>query len=243
MLQGAADQLSLARFVTGFDLAAGASPTAAEIKLGSAAFWGHSQGATAGAIAMPFAQGLVGAVLSGEGASIIDGLLGKKNPVDIADVLPFVLEEDPQKMGVNHPVLGLLQNDLDVVDPLDYGALLVANPPAERRCRSVRTVERRASGPRPPATEQTFAIAAQLAEASPPSGVTGDPIWGNPPIPVPAGGNANINGKSITAVVRQYAPGMSYDGHFVAFQNVAAETDVGHFLADALSGKVPMVGR
>ncbi len=243
MLQGAADQLSLVRLVTGFDLAAGSSPTGAEIKLGPVAFWGHSQGATEGGIAMPFATGVLGAVLSGEGASVIDGLLGKKNPVDIADVLPFVLEEDPSKMGVDHPVLGLLQNDLDLVDPLNYGSALVANPVAAPNQKHVFQPYGQNDTYAPPVTEQTFAIAAQLAEASPPSGVTSDPIWGNPPIMVPAGANANVNGKPITAIVRQYAPGMSYDGHFVAYQNSTAETDVNHFLADALSGKAPLVGR
>jgi hypothetical protein len=242
-LQGAADQLSLVRLVTGFDLAAGSSPTGSEIKFGPVAFWGHSQGATEGGIAMPFAPGVVGAVLSGEGASLIDGLLGKKNPVDVADVLPFVLEEDPQKMGVDHPVLALLQNDLDLVDPLNYGALLVANPAAPADQKHVFQPYGQNDTYAPPATEQTFAIAAQLAEAAPPQGVTSDPIWSNPPIAVPAGGNANVNGKPITAIVRQYAPAMSYDGHFVAYQNVTAEADVNHFLADALSGKVPMVGR
>jgi hypothetical protein len=52
-----------------------------------------------------------------------------------------------------------------------------------------------------------------------------------------------VTGKSITAVVRQYAPGATYDGHFVAYDNTSAESDVDHFLADALAGKVPMVGR
>ncbi|MGH7270146.1 MAG: hypothetical protein ACREJ3_06910, partial [Polyangiaceae bacterium] len=69
---------------------------------------------------------VLGAVLSGEGASVIDALLGKKNPVDIADVLPVVLE-DP-KVSEYHPVLALLQNDLDVVDPLNYASSLVAAP-------------------------------------------------------------------------------------------------------------------
>jgi len=43
--------------------------------------------------------------------------------------------------------------------------------------------------------------------------------------------------------VRQYAPSASYDGHFVSFDNVAAEADVDHFIADALAGGVPQVGR
>ena len=122
-LQGAADQMSLVRFASTLDLSASQSPTGAEIKVGPVAFWGHSQGATEGGLAMPYTTGVLGAVLSGEGASVIDGLLGKKNPVDIADVLPVILEEDPSKMGPYHPVLALLQNDLDGVDPIAHAPL------------------------------------------------------------------------------------------------------------------------
>jgi len=94
----------------------------------------------------------------------------------------------------------------------------------------------------PPVTEQIFAAAVGLTEAAPPSGVTGKSLFGTPK-PVPLGGNTTVMGQMITAVVRQYAPSSSYDGHFVAYDNAAAEADVDHFLADALAGKVPMVGR
>ncbi len=153
-LQGAADQMALVRFASTLDLPAGQSPTGAEIKVGSIAFWGHSQGATAGGIAMPYTSGVLGTVLSGEGASVIDGLLGKKNPVDIADVLPVVLQEDPSKIGPYHPVLALLQNDLDAVDPLNHARAArgaagdpgdaEARLPALRAGRHVRAADHRA---------------------------------------------------------------------------------------------------
>jgi hypothetical protein len=38
-------------------------------------------------------------------------------------------------------------------------------------------------------------------------------------------------------------PTSAYDGHFVAFDNQPAETDVANFIADALTGIVPKVGR
>jgi hypothetical protein len=96
----------------------------------------------------------------------------------------------------------------------------------------------------PPVTEQTFAIAATLSEEALPAGVTEMyPTWMATPITVPAGGNAMVMNKSITAIVREYAPGSTYDGHFVAFDNMTAEADVDHFLADTLAGKTPMVGR
>jgi hypothetical protein len=244
-LQGAADQLSLFAFVTGFDLPAAQSPTTVEIKVGPVAFWGHSQGATEGGIALPYATGIKGAVLSGEGASLIDALLNKRNPVNIAAAIPVALEDPaPGAVGEYHPVLALFQNDLDLVDPLNHAAALVTNPIATANQRHIFQPYGQGDTYAPPATEQVFAMAAALGKASPPSGVTDDPFGAGMTIPVPAGGNVTVNGATITAIVRQYAPGASYDGHFVSFDNTQAESDVDHFLADTLTGKTPpKVGR
>jgi hypothetical protein len=243
-LQGAADQLSLFLFATGLDLSAANSPTSAEIKFGPIAFWGHSQGATEGGIALPFATGVKGAVLSGEGASLIDALLTKTKPVDIASAVPVVLE-DPGNVSANHPVLSLLQNDLDLVDPLNYASTLVVAPIAAANQKHVFQPYGQGDTYAPPATQQVFAIAAQLGEASPPSGVTDDAFGSLSPMTVPIGGNQMIMSVPITAIVRQYAPDTTmYDGHFVAFDNTQAEADVDHFLADALTSKTPpQVGR
>ena len=80
--------------------------------------------------------------------------------------------------------------------------------------------------------------AAQLGEVAPPAGVTGNPLAG-----APVGGNVQPLGVVLTALVRQYAPTSSYDGHFVAYDNSVAEADVDHFIGDVLAGKVPEVGR
>jgi hypothetical protein len=240
MLQGAADQISLARFATGFDLPAATSPTKAEIKVGALAFWGHSQGATEGGIAMPYTTGVTGAVLSGEGASLIDALVTKKNPVDVADVLPVVLEDT--KVDSNHPVLALLQNDLDRVDPLNHALALVKSPVAAANQKHVFQPYGQGDTYSPPVTQQTFALAALLQEATAPSGVKPDPIFTTAPLPVPAGANVTINGLTLTALLRQYAPSSSYDGHFVSYDNTTAEADVDSFISQSVAGKPPMIG-
>ena len=239
-LQGAADQMSLVRFASTLDLVMAQSPTGGIIKVGPVAFWGHSQGATAGGIALPYTAGVLGAVLSGEGASLEDALVNKTNPVNIAAVLPVVLEDS--SVDAMHPVLALLQNDLGLVDPLNHAGALVTKPLDAAHQKHVFQPYGQGDTYAPPVTEGIFAAAAGLTEAAPPSGVTGKPLFGTPK-PVPLGSNTTVMGKMITAVVRQYAPSSSYDGHFVAYDNATAEADVDHFLADALAGKVPMVGR
>jgi hypothetical protein len=119
-VQGAVDQASLLRLATSLTL--DASLTGAAIKVGPVAFWGHSQGATEGGIALPYVSGYAGAVLSGEGASLIDALLTKTNPVDIAAVVPAVLED--HAVDIYHPVLSILQTALDPADPINHAAAI-----------------------------------------------------------------------------------------------------------------------
>ncbi len=123
-IQGAADQASL--LVLARSLSLDASLTGSAIKFASIAFWGHSQGATEGGIALPYVNGYAAAVLSGEGASLIDALLTKTNPVDIADVVPAVIQ-DPA-VNEYHPVLALLQAALDPADPLNHAAAIAFAP-------------------------------------------------------------------------------------------------------------------
>ncbi len=236
-LQGAADQMSLVRFATGFDLAAGSSPTTAEIKFGPVLFWGHSQGATEGGIAMPYTAGVAGVLLSGEGGSLIDGLLGKRSPVDIADVLPFVLEDT--NMNEGHPVLSLLQNAIDPADPLNHASAMAATPIAMGAGKNIFMIYGQKDTYAPNITQNVYAVAAALGQVAAQNLSSPDKIGDGSTKPAPYGGNVG----TLTAVTRQYAPGL-YDGHFVAFKNVDAQRDLAHFLFDAAQGTSPIqVGR
>jgi len=152
-----------------------------------------------------------------------------------------VVLEDP-KVDINHPVLSLLQGDLGLVDPLNHAAALVASPVAAATQKHVFQPYGQGDTYAPPPTQQTFAIAAQLDEATAPAGVVPDSFLSTAPLVVPAGGNASVNGVTLTALLRQYAPGSSYDGHFVAYDNATAEADVDAFIAACVAGKTPIIG-
>lgn len=241
-LQGAIDQLSLLRFAQGLDLLAMQSPTKAAIKFGNVVFWGHSQGATEDAIALPYTAGVSGVMLSGEGASLIDALLTKKSPVNIAAAVPFVLQ-DPA-VDVYHPVLSVLQADIDLADPLNHAAAMSYLPTTAGLSKNVFQAYAQADSYSPPVTELTYAIAGGLALVQPPGSVTTPDknLMSLGPKPAPLGGNITDNSKPVTAVVREYAPN-NYDGHFVAFKDADAIKDVNHFLCDAARGVAPKVGR
>ena len=166
----------------------------AEIKVGPLAFWGHSQGATEGGIAMPYTRACCGAVLSGEGASLEDALVTKTNPVNIAAALPIVLE-DP-KVDVVPPGAGAAaersgpRRSLEPRgrarrEPVGGGRPEARLPAvrAEGHLRAARDASRRSPWPR------------SSAEAAPPSGVTpGSLALGTRPVRCPLGGNVTVDG-------------------------------------------------
>ena len=237
-LQGAADQASLLRLAQGLTIDASITGTA--IKFSSVAFWGHSQGATAGGIALPYVSGYVGAVLSGEGASLVDALVTKKNPVNISAVVPAVLGEPA--VDIYHPVLALLQTAIDPADPLNHALALAYAPVQPGQAKNVFQPYGLGDTYAPPVTQATYAIAARLGVAAASASVTTpDSIGGIAPVPTPATANLTDGSKKVTAFLREYQPN-GYDGHFVAYQNPEAEADVAAFLADVANGKVPSVG-
>ncbi|MBX3187383.1 MAG: hypothetical protein KF819_10230 [Labilithrix sp.] len=233
-LQAASDVLALTRFAEAFTLADTASPTGAEIRFGDVALVGHGQGATAVALAGPRAS-VKGVVVGGVGASFVDTVPAKRNPVAFFSVAPVVLGE--VTLGNAHPALAMFQNALDPIDPLDHASLLVTAPVTTAKHAFV--VYGRDDSFTPGPTQVAYTFAAGLGVANPPPSVTMSDNLGSPPMVVPAGGNT---AGGLTAIVRQYQPS-GYDGHFVLLRSVDAMRDVDLFVGDALRDQTPMVGR
>ncbi len=247
VMQGAADQLSLARFATTVTFDMASSPTGTAFKLGpTLGFWGHSQGATEGALAVPLST-FAGAALSGEGGSLIDALLTKTSPVNIAAAVPFALEDMAKDGtlvgGPHHPVLTLLQTYVDGADPVNYGAIIASAPLAGMNPHHVFQPYGQKDTYSPPAVEAVYAIAAGLTPVNHDASVMkADDIAGRPESAPPLSGNLTVGMKKITAALRQYAPAAGKDGHFVAFDVATARADTERFLAGVLNGSVPRVG-
>ncbi len=246
--QGAADQISLLRFIPTVTFTAATSPTGAAFTLGGpVAFWGHALGAAEGALALPFgAYG--GAVLSGQSASLIDTLLTKTNPVNLAAAVPFALQDvgadGKLNGGQDHPVLSLLQTYMDGSDPLAYAALAAATPPTGVTAHHLFQPYGLGDTYAPPVTQATYALAATLGlVAADPSVKTPDPIGMLATIPTPASGNLMVAGKPVSALIREYQPASTYDGDLVAFDLASARADAERFLAGVMSGIVPQVGK
>lgn len=249
-LQGAVDQLSLARFAAALDIDAATSGGAA-IKSDPAAlvFYGHSQGSTEGSLALPWADGVKGAVLSGNGASLIHALLEKKQPVNIAGALPFVLadlEKDGSLRGGDlHPVLSLLQIWIDPADPLNFGRAIGAAPETGKAPKHVFQTYGTGDHYSPGVTMAAFALASGLAVGThDPSASSPEPIGdpGLPEKPLPLSGNVTVSGAKVSLGLRQYGPPAGKDGHFVALDVPSATQDIARFLGMVAEGAVPQIG-
>ncbi len=221
-LQGAADVFQLVRVVEGF---AELVNSIGEVRLDPNRIYlfGHSQGVMTGGIAAPFEPRIKGVVYSGGGGLLIESLLAKTSPVDIAGAVPYVLADGA--ISNTHPVLNLLQLYFEPVDTLNYGPLLFLEPPAGMEPRHALISYGLGDTYSPNATGQALIRAAgahlvrpvlepmdYVGELDPP--VTGD-RWGG----------------TLTEGAVQLDTDGSYDGHFVLTRNPDGVTIYTHFLA------------
>ncbi|MGZ3448637.1 MAG: alpha/beta hydrolase family protein [Polyangiales bacterium] len=226
--QGAADQHTLVRLAETLGTAGGVKLDGTKI-----VYWGHSQGATEGALFLANDTSVKGAVLSGEGASLIDALTSKTKPVDIKDSLWIALSESsPGSADLWHPVLSLLQSWADPADPLNYASMSVRVAGPHHVFQPFGVKEDNYT---PWSTQMAFTLAGGLAFVGPALDAHGFMSVAS------AEGNVTVGTAKVTAAMRQYTAASGRDGHFVAFDVDQAKTDLSKFLARAARGEVPKI--
>lgn len=234
-LQAAADLFAIARALEAFN-SGGVRLDKAKVGL-----WGHSQGANAGAVAVGFESGFGPSVLTGAGGTLLMSLLTKRNPVNIADAVQFVLM-DTAKVGTDHPVLNLLQMWVERADPVNFGRRVFQEPPMGVKAHHFLQVYGTGDTYSPVETQRTVAKAIGLNVIGP---VIDDFQIGN--IEAPAKGNADAPmSVKVTAGQTQYKPpagkdGKDKDGHFVSFDVPEARRSVRQFLGSGFRDGTPTI--
>lgn len=233
--QGAADQHSLVRLLEALTITDGA--TSIKLDGTKTVYWGHSQGATEGAIFLASNTTIKGAVFTGQGATLKDALVTKTQPVNIKDSMWIALSEtNPAAVDGNHPVLGILQMWADPADPLHYARQTVvvpgATPTTPALLRNIFQVMGKGDTYTPFEVQGNFALAGGLSFVGP------EVIPGLGMAKASESGNIISGAMKSTAAFRQYAP-TTRDGHFVAFDVEAARADVTKFLARVARGELP----
>lgn len=248
-LQGAIDLIG----VTAFAKMMTTANSPIDVDPARVGVFGHSQGAMHASLALPFIPELSAVILSGNGVSLMHGLLTKTMPVNIARQLPLLVNDgvavDPATGelaghlpgGTHHPVLSIIQRHMDPADGITFARALTAVDAAHpTHLFQTFGVDDHFS---PPETLHIFSGVARLAvarahESAVPAYDLG-PEWALFPVKE----TVKIGGASYTAAVRQYGPGLDSDGHFVAFDVPDAVADVQRFLGEAALGVSPSVGR
>ncbi|MDB4932713.1 MAG: hypothetical protein JWM10_5197, partial [Myxococcaceae bacterium] len=193
-------------------------------------FFGHSQGSTVGLPAAAYEPDLAGMVFSGAGGDLRVSLTTKVRPIDVASLVPAVLQ-DPEARGAGHPVLNVLQTFFERSDAVNYGRLLLVDRPMGMGARPVLMTYGLGDTYSSVGTMQALAATLGLpAAGNIPGGMNAWPPGAGLPFPV----MNNLSGA--TAALLEVDPGSAYDGHFVAFRDRELNERVLRFLATAAQG-------
>lgn len=240
-LQSAADLFAIVAWAETFELSAEESPTGEAIRIDPDQIhvMGHSQGGTTAAIALAYEPVIRAALLSGAGSGLSYALLEKTSPNDALQGMQFALQ-DPTVSSPNHPVISLIQDYFDSVDPHSHAPFIVDQQIDGTYPHHVFQTYGVGDTYTPPRTMELLARGMYLDHA----GSFVEELSGVDSVSSPLSGNRTVDGSLYTAALRQYAPGDD-DGHFVVFRNEDAGEDLRRFFGSAILDEdgVPTVGR
>ena len=232
-LQGAVDVLQALRIATlaPFDV----SGVTVGFDPGRVYYAGHDLGATLGIPAVAVSDGARAVVLSGAGSHLIEGILTRTSPVSARAVLQTVLGD---ALDPGHPVMIIWQTFFDRIDPLNFDALVLANPPAGASSKHVHLIWGKNDTFSSTATIGLTARTMGLALAEP----VVEAIGGLTTVARPVSGNrTGGDGVTRTAACVQYESDGSYDGHLVGARHPAAIADLRAFLTSMAASGTPTV--
>jgi predicted esterase len=224
-IQGALDNFALVRLLEGFRFSE-TEPEARTITFDPTkiTFFGHSQGGLTGPPFIAYEPRVRAAVLSGAGGLLYYALLNKTEPVDITAVVRGIISDDP--LDEFNPALALLQTWIERSDTINYGPLLVREPPGDLPPMDIFQTMGFIDHFTPVPNIGALAVAiggdlvAPRIEAIP-----GFELRGGTTATAPITGNRG--GR--TSVVAQY-PATGGDGHFVVFNHPAGRVQSAEFL-------------
>ena len=229
-IQGATDDFSVVRLVEGFERIEPPDPKTGfpgrtiRFDPDRIYFFGHSQGGLTGPPFVAFEPQVKGAVLSGAGGLLIYALLNKTEPFDITSFVRTVIIDTP--LDEFNPVLSMLQMWIDRSDAVNYGPLLVREPPPGLTARPIYQSMGFIDHYTPLPTIEALAVAIGGDQVTPTiEPIAGLALRGRGQVAAPVTGNV----AGVTSVVVQYEATVD-DGHFVVFDVPAAQVQSARFL-------------
>lgn len=243
ILQGTADLVSLVHFAMGAGIDETASPIESAIRFDGSriSMFAHSQGSTHASMMIAYENDLEAVVLSGNGGDLVQSLLHKSEPIDIAGLLPFALLDADAAGNLNggefHPVLGIFQAYFESADPVNFGRRVVRSPIEASTGLHVLMTYGMGDTYSPEETMKAYASSVGFAHVTPVL-----TSLGLEEVPPALMSNANIVGTPRTVGMRQYMPESGDDGHFVATRTTQGRADMLRFLRAVSAGQIPSIG-
>lgn len=259
IVQGAIDQFSAVRLAEEWTDATVLPGETIRFDASALVYMGHSQGANAGALFLPFEPQIRAAVLSGGGTNLLKALLGKNEPrVDAGgallaprELLQLAFQERPDRpLTTSHPMLVLLNTFVNRSDADNTVRLLRRQPLEGVSAKHLLLYVGHVDNYTPLRSAGNLSIGAGApiggATLFPPpcDQYTGDAQiacgWTSgqwlPTVPLPATGNAG----GVTAITRMLPAPAGKDGHYVAFEPAERER-IAQFLVSAVQNGTPTV--
>jgi pimeloyl-ACP methyl ester carboxylesterase len=191
-------------------------------------FFGHSQGGISGPLAIPFVDAVDAMVISGTGGGLLESLLRKTAPVNVKDGVIVALQDE--NVGRTHPVLALIQQYYDAVDPINYGEKLFYSPVQGHKVYTFHPIGLTdLHTPSKTMKGLSQAMRAMLTKAPSLAEEDYEPFGGVQQVELP---------YSVSGVLTVEYGLPPDDGHFVVFQNEDAIRHTNNFIGSAfLDGK------
>jgi pimeloyl-ACP methyl ester carboxylesterase len=212
----------------------------------SLALMGHSMGATIAPLTAAIEPAYRALILSGAGASWIENILYKLNPLDVRPLAEVLLGYTDRTLEAHDPALALLQWAGEPADPQVYARAIVAEPRVGAP-RHVLMFQGILDTYIPPPIANALSLALEVDLGGPaldetlaqyaPLGPALD-LAGAARVALPASGNRGDG--AVTAFVVQHLEDGIEDGHEVVFQRAEPQRQYRCFLASLAQG-VPRV--
>ena len=199
-------------------------------------FLGHSHGGLSGAMVLGLDPHIRAGMLSGAGGGIINTILLRKDPFDVAELVRSLLLVGTDDFNSFHPTLTLIQMLVDATDPLNYAPYWTA-PLAGGTPKHVLVTEGTLDHATPGISADSMIAAAGIPLLTPLARTnSAHAVQGLLPLDMAVTGNVP---GGITAAGKQWQDG----NHWVAFNNTEAESIWVGFFRTLLADDAPTLDR
>ncbi len=240
--QSAIDTLTLSRMVAAGSFTFSAMDTIAgvEVALDPDRIWffGHSHGGLSGALVLGVDKHIQGGVLSGAAGVLIETILRRKDPLDLAVLVSSVLGTDLSVLDTFHPMLSVVQTLVDATDPINYARFWLEPGPGGL-AKHVFVTEGTEDHASPSVGTDAMAAAAGLPLLLPLAKVSdAHELLGMAPLDAPVALNLGDAEAPRTGALGQWQGG----SHWVAFYNDEARAMWNTFFRTIGEGVAPQIG-